>query len=66
MIANGGYSGDDPVWMLLDTDHGSGNLWTIGPTILGGELSHSVIKQKLSIGPLRPNYLPLAGMVPNS
>ena len=39
MIANGGYSGDDPVWMLMDTDLGSGYQWTIGPTKLGGELS---------------------------
>ena len=39
MIANGGYSGDDPVWILMDTDLGSGYQWTIGPTKLGGELS---------------------------
>ena len=39
MIANGGYNGDDPVWMLMDTDLGSGYQWTIGPTKLGGELS---------------------------
>ena len=66
MIANGGYSGDDPVWMLLDTDLGSGYQRTIGPTKLGGELSPSVIRQNLSIGPLRTNYLPLAGLVLNS
>jgi prepilin-type N-terminal cleavage/methylation domain-containing protein len=39
MIANGGYSGDDPVWILMDTDLGSGYQWMIGPTKLGGELS---------------------------
>ena len=39
MIANGGYSGDDPVWTLMDTDLGLGYQWTLGPTKLGGELS---------------------------
>ena len=41
LIANGGYSGDDPIWLLmaLNTDLGSAYRWTIGPTKLGGELS---------------------------
>ena len=39
LIANGGYTGDDPVWTMMDTDLGSGYQWTIGPTKLGGELS---------------------------
>ncbi len=41
LIANGGYSGDDPIWLLmaLNTDLGSAYQWTIGPTKLGGELS---------------------------
>ena len=41
LIANGGYGGDDPIWILMEpnTELGSSYQWTIGPTKLGGELA---------------------------